>query len=149
MKILHFAFGSDGGNPYLPYNATHNSVIYTGTHDNNTTVGWYEAANDYEKDRVYRYLGGISRDGVAWDLIRVAMSSVANQAIVPIQDVCSLGANARMNIPGTAENNWRWRYRAEALREEYGDRLKEMAEIYGRYAPLPPVDIEASPEVKA
>jgi 4-alpha-glucanotransferase len=150
MKILHFAFGSDGGNPYLPYNTNHNCVIYTGTHDNNTTVGWYEAANDYEKDRVYRYLGGISRDGVSWDLIRLAMSSVANQAVVPLQDVCSLGANARMNTPGTAENNWRWRYRAEALREEYGDRLREMAEIYGRYAPLPPIESESSSsEVKA
>jgi 4-alpha-glucanotransferase len=137
MKILHFAFGSDAGNPYLPYNATPNSVIYTGTHDNDTTMGWYEAASDYERERFQTYVGGISPAGVAWDMIRLAMSSVANQAIVPLQDVCSLGTNARMNTPGTAEENWRWRYRAEALRPEYSDRLREMAQIYGRYVPIP------------
>ncbi len=144
MKILHFAFGSDGGNPYLPYNTIHNSVIYTGTHDNDTTLGWYEAASDYEKERFSKYLGGVSPHGVAWDMIRVAMSSVSNQAIVPLQDVCCLGTNARMNTPGTVDNNWRWRYRADALRPEYGDRLLEMAEIYGRYVSLPPLDLQTN-----
>ncbi|MGB8703189.1 MAG: 4-alpha-glucanotransferase [Thermosynechococcaceae cyanobacterium] len=138
MKILHFAFGSDANNPYLPFRVTPNSVVYTGTHDNDTTCGWYEAASDYERGRFLQYLGCTGPDGIAWDMIRVAMSSVANQAIVPLQDVCSLGTDARMNTPGTAEGNWRWLYRAEALTQEYGDRLRDMALIYGRYEPKPP-----------
>ncbi|NET61359.1 MAG: 4-alpha-glucanotransferase, partial [Symploca sp. SIO2E6] len=134
MNILHFAFGSDANNPYLPFNVTANSVIYTGTHDNNTTIGWYyEDASDHECDRLQQYLGGTGHHGIAWDIIRLALSSVANQAIIPLQDVFSLGTNARMNIPGTAENNWDWRYRGEALTQEYSDRLKEMVMIYGRY----------------
>ncbi len=138
MKILHFAFGSDAHNPYLPFKAVPNSVIYTGTHDNDTTIGWYEQSSDYERDRLYQYLGSTGADGIAWDLIRLALASVANQAIIPLQDVCSLGTNARMNTPGTAEGNWRWRYRADALQPEYGDRLRDMALIYGRYEPKPP-----------
>lgn len=134
MKILHFAFGSDAQNFYLPFNVEKNSVIYTGTHDNNTTVGWYQEASDYERDRLHQYLGCTGSYGIAWDLIRLAMSSVANQAIIPLQDVCSLGADARMNAPGTAEGNWSWRYRGEALTDEYSDRLKNMVHIYGRYS---------------
>ncbi len=134
MKILHFAFGSDAKNAYLPFNITANSVIYTGTHDNNTTVGWYdEQASDYEKSRLHQYLGCTSNYGIAWDLIRLALSSVATQAIIPLQDVLSLGANARMNVPSQAEGNWGWRYRSQALTEEYSDRLQEMVMIYGRY----------------
>lgn len=132
MKILHFAFGSDSKNAYLPFNVDANSVIYTGTHDNNTTVGWYHQIADYERDRLHRYLGCTGSYGIAWDLIRLAMSSVANQAIIPLQDVFSLGADARMNAPGTAENNWGWRFRAEALTEDYSHRLRELAYIYGR-----------------
>jgi 4-alpha-glucanotransferase len=132
MKILHFAFGSDSKNAYLPFNVDTNSVIYTGTHDNNTTVGWYHQIADYERDRLHRYLGCTGSYGIAWDLIRLAMSSVANQAIIPLQDVFSLGADARMNAPGTAENNWGWRFRPEALTEDYSHRLREMVYIYGR-----------------
>jgi 4-alpha-glucanotransferase len=100
-------------------------VIYTGTHDNNTTVGWFQDnANDYEKARLYQYLGAPSGQGVAWDLIRLAYSSVANQAIVPLQDVLGLGSDARMNTPSVAEGNWSWRYRQEALTGEYSDRSK-------------------------
>lgn len=132
MKILHFAFGDNGSNFNLPFNFTSNCVVYTGTHDNNTTVGWYTQASDYERGRVQQYLGCNSSYGIAWDLIRVAMSSVANQAIIPLQDVFSLGADARMNTPGTAEGNWTWRYRAEALTEDYSHRLRDMVYIYGR-----------------
>jgi 4-alpha-glucanotransferase len=132
MKILHFAFGSDSKNFYLPFNIEHNSVIYTGTHDNDTTVGWYQSASDYERDRLHQYLGCTGSYGIAWDLIRLAMSSVANQAIIPLQDVFSLGSDARMNAPGTAEGNWSWRYRGEALTDDYTHRLKEMVNIYGR-----------------
>jgi 4-alpha-glucanotransferase len=133
MKILHFAFGSDAKNSYLPFNITANSVIYTGTHDNNTTVGWYNQASDHERTRLFQYLGCTAPYGIAWDLIRLALSSVANQAIIPLQDVFNLGEDARMNAPGTAEDNWAWRYRGEALTEEYSNRFKEMVYIYGRY----------------
>jgi 4-alpha-glucanotransferase len=133
MKILHFAFGGDAGNPYLPFNVERNCVIYTGTHDNNTTVGWFQDnANDYEKARLYQYLGAPSGQGVAWDLIRLAYSSVANQAIVPLQDVLSLGSDARMNTPSVAEGNWSWRYRQEALTTEYSDRLRDLVNFFGR-----------------
>jgi 4-alpha-glucanotransferase len=133
MKILHFAFGSDAGNPYLPFNVDRNCVIYTGTHDNNTTIGWFEEnANDHEKARLYQYLGGRSEWGVAWDLIRLAYSSLANQAIVPLQDVFSLGSDARMNTPGLAEGNWSWRYRGEALTDDYSDRLRDFVSLFGR-----------------
>jgi 4-alpha-glucanotransferase len=133
MKLLHFAFGDDSNNFYLPFNVTPNSVIYPGTHDNNTTVGWYnEDVNDYEKERLHKYLGCTGPHGIAWDLIRLAMSSVANQAIFPLQDVFSLGADARMNTPSKAEGNWQWRYRGEALTQEYSDRLRDMVIIYGR-----------------
>lgn len=134
MKILHFAFGSDEKNAYLPFNVDANSLIYTGTHDNNTTLGWYQQASDYERDRLHRYLGCTGPYGIVWDLIRLAMGSVANQAIIPLQDVFSLGADARMNAPGTAEDNWAWRFRIEALTEDYSNRLREMVYIYGRYS---------------
>ncbi|MEG3438996.1 4-alpha-glucanotransferase [Pannus brasiliensis CCIBt3594] len=133
MKILHFAFGSDAGNPYLPFNVDRNSVIYTGTHDNNTTVGWFhDNANEHERARLYQYIGCRSDRGVAWDLIQLAYSSVANQAIVPLQDVFGLGSEARMNTPSVAEGNWAWRYRGEALQDEYGDRLRDLVYFFGR-----------------
>ena len=145
MRILHFAFGSDAGNSYLPFNVTPNSVIYTGTHDNNTTLGWYEEdASDYERHRFHQYLGANGYYGIAWDMIRLALSSVANQAIISLQDVFSLGGNARMNVPSKADGNWAWRYRGEALTQEYSDRLLEMVQIYGRYQepPAQPEDNE-------
>jgi 4-alpha-glucanotransferase len=135
MKILQFAFSKDSSNPYLPFNTTPNSVIYTGTHDNNTTVGWfYEDLHDkeYEKNRFLQYLGCTSSSGISWDLIRLALSSIANQAIIPLQDIFSLGSDARMNMPGTSEGNWHWRYRGEALTQEYSDRLRDMVDLYGR-----------------
>jgi 4-alpha-glucanotransferase len=135
MKILQFAFASDGNNPYLPFNVTPNSIIYTGTHDNNTTVGWYcENASDDERLRLLQYLGYANADTIAWDLIRLALSSVANQAIIPLQDVLSLGSDARMNTPSKGDGNWIWRYRSEALTEECSNRLREMVMIYGRYS---------------
>ncbi len=133
MKILHFAFGSDAKNAYLPFNFSANCVVYTGTHDNDTTVGWYNQASDHERGRLHQYLGCTGSHGIAWDTIRLALSSVANQAIIPLQDVFGLGTDARMNAPGTAEGNWGWRYRGEALTEEYSNRLRELVFIYGRH----------------
>lgn len=134
MKVLQFAFNGGADNPYLPFNVVANSVIYTGTHDNNTTLGWYEEnATDYEKSRIYQYLGCSGAHGVVWDLIRLALSSVANQAVIPLQDVLNLGSNARMNTPSRPDGNWGWRYRREALAEEYRQRLRDLAFLYGRY----------------
>ncbi|MEA5564038.1 MULTISPECIES: 4-alpha-glucanotransferase [unclassified Anabaena] len=132
MKVLHFAFGSDPGNPFLPFNYGRNFVVYTGTHDNDTTVGWFNAANDYEKENLLLYLGCVSPEGIHWDLIRLALSSIANQAIMPLQDILGLGTEARMNFPSTAEGNWQWRYQSAALRSELGDRLKNLTKLYGR-----------------
>jgi 4-alpha-glucanotransferase len=132
MKVLQFAFGSDPGNPFLPFNYNRNFVVYTGTHDNDTTVGWFNQANDLEKQQVLLYLGCISPEGIHWDLIRLALSSIANQAIIPLQDIFGLGTEARMNFPSVAEGNWDWRYQKEALTEELSHRLKILTTLYGR-----------------
>lgn len=133
MKILQFAFDSGSGNPYLPHSyPTPNCVVYTGTHDNNTTVGWFgERAHDAQ-DIVRQYLGSYGPFGIQWDLIRLAWSSVANQAIIPLQDLLGLGTDCRMNLPSSAEGNWEWRYLPEGLTPDLGDRLRWMTEIYGR-----------------
>jgi 4-alpha-glucanotransferase len=133
MKILHFAFDSGPDNPYLPYNYNgFQWVVYTGTHDNNTTVGWFEERSPEARERVTRYLGFSSDWGIHWELIRLAMSSVAVYALFPLQDILGLGGDAKMNKPSTAEGNWAWRYRSEMLTEEVSDRLKSLTEIYGR-----------------
>jgi 4-alpha-glucanotransferase len=132
MKILQFAFGSDAGNPFLPYNFHRNCVVYTGTHDNDTTVGWFNQAGDYEKKRFLRYLGKTSPDGIHWDLIRLALSSVANQAIIPVQDLLGLGTEARMNFPSTAQGNWGWRYKSDDLSKDVCEALKDLTIIFGR-----------------
>lgn len=132
MKILHFAFGSDNGNPYLPTNYPRNCLVYTGTHDNDTTVGWFEKLADYDRGRLMQYMGGLSHEGIHWDLIRLALMSVANQAIVPLQDVLGLNSNARMNCPGVADGNWGWRYQAEALDQTCRQRLRSLTELANR-----------------
>ncbi|MBD2346160.1 4-alpha-glucanotransferase [Anabaena subtropica] len=132
MKVLQFAFGSDPGNPFLPFNYTRNFVVYTGTHDNDTTVGWFNQANDYEKQNLLLYLGCVSPEGIHWDLIRLALGSIANQAILPLQDILGLGNEARMNFPSIATGNWAWRYDSSALTDELSDRLKTLTKLYGR-----------------
>jgi 4-alpha-glucanotransferase len=133
MKVLQFAFESDSQNPFLPFNHDKNFVVYTGTHDNNTTIGWFNRdLSDYGRDRLIRYLGGLSNQGVNWDLIRLAFSSVADWAIVPLQDILGLDETARMNRPGTAVGNWDWRFCSHMLTTEASDRLRAITEIYGR-----------------
>ncbi len=132
MKILQFAFGSDTDNPFLPFNYERNYVVYTGTHDNDTTQGWFSQLSEHEQGEVLRYLGCTSADGIHWDLIRLALSSVANQAIFPFQDLLGLGNDARMNYPGKPSDNWGWRYRADALNHQVSDRLNALTRIYGR-----------------
>lgn len=133
MKILHFAFDSDRGNAFLPYNYTNrNCVVYTGTHDNNTTVGWYESRDEEAQSRVVDYLGCLCDDGIHWALIRLALSSVANTAIFPFQDILGLGTDAKMNTPSTVKGNWEWRCRSEAFNQELSNRLRYLTYLYGR-----------------
>jgi 4-alpha-glucanotransferase len=139
MKILHFAFGGGSDNPYLPCNYVSNSVVYTGTHDNDTTVGWFEKIPDHERDRLEQYLGCQSPEGIHWTMIRLALLSVSNQAIIPLQDVLGYGSDCRMNTPGQSEGNWAWRYQTEAMTEEICDRLRWLTELSNR-APWPPVE---------
>jgi len=105
MKIIHFAF-TDLSSPYLPFNYQRNCVVYTGTHDNDTTIGWFKSLSNEEQRNVLKYLGCTSSEGIHWDLIRLIFRSTANIAIVPLQDVLGLDSNARMNIPGKQEGNW-------------------------------------------
>ncbi len=132
MKILQFAFGSDPGNPYLPFNYPRNAVVYTGTHDNDTSIGWFNTASDWEKRNLLLYLGCLSPDGIHWDLIRLALSSIANLAIIPLQDILGLGSQARMNFPSKAEGNWEWRYHEDALNWDLRGKLKTLTERFGR-----------------
>lgn len=132
MKILQFAFSDEADNPFLPFNFQRNCIVYTGTHDNDTTIGWYEKATDHEKQYLLNHLGCISPEGIHWDLIRVAMNSVANQAIIPLQDVLGLGGAARMNFPSKAEGNWEWRYQVDDLTNEISQRLQNLTRLSGR-----------------
>jgi 4-alpha-glucanotransferase len=131
MRVLQFAFGDTSRNPFLPHNYDPRTVVYTGTHDNDTTRGWYGALSEAERDLVRRYL---ARDGgdIAWDFIRLAWSSVAETAIAPLQDVIDLGSEARMNHPGTPTGNWTWRFREQDLGAGIAARLREITERYGR-----------------
>ena len=133
MKILHFAFDSGWDNPYLPFNyGSNNFVVYTGTHDNNTTMGWYNSRSEADNQRVWDYLGCTRGEGFHWDLIRLALSTNANQAVFPLQDLLGLGEEARMNAPSSPEGNWEWRYQAEDLTDELRDRLRFYTMVYGR-----------------
>jgi len=132
MKVLHFAFDSGPENPFLPFNHHRNCVVYTGTHDNNTTVGWFAARSPEEQQRVLDYLGGEPAEGIHWALIRMAMGSVADLAVFPLQDLLGLGEDSRMNFPSRAEGNWDWRYRAEDLTPELRDRLRHLTQLYNR-----------------
>ncbi|PSB22964.1 4-alpha-glucanotransferase [filamentous cyanobacterium CCP2] len=132
MKVLHFAFDSEPDNPYLPFNYVHNSVVYTGTHDNDTTVGWFNKRSPEEQERVRRYFSCFGNEGIHWDMIRMAFGTIANQAIVPLQDILGLDTEARMNEPSRPTGNWGWRYHPDALTDEVAARLRDMAALYGR-----------------
>ncbi|PWN05556.1 4-alpha-glucanotransferase [Rhodohalobacter mucosus] len=133
MKILQFAFDSDSENAFLPHNYSQNSVTYTGTHDNDTTVGWYESAPEVEKHRMREYTRS---DGSQpeWELIRLGMLSVADQAIFPLQDYMSLGTEHRMNLPATVGDNWLWRYTAGMLHNIDEARIKKLVDMGNRIA---------------
>ena len=131
MKILQFAFHADEGSGYLPHNYTPNFVVYTGTHDNDTLQGWF---NDLEKDikkRVLKYADADEKT-IIRKMIRVAWSSVAEMAIIPLQDLLELGSEARMNIPGTPGGNWQWRFQMEHLTDEKAEWLADITKIFNR-----------------
>jgi 4-alpha-glucanotransferase len=142
MRILQFAFSSDPTNHDLPHNYHQNVVVYTGTHDNDTTGGWFSSVagdgstrteEQVERERAFclKYLNTEGRE-IHWDFIRAVLSSVADTAVVPLQDLLGLGNEARMNLPNSTEGNWSWRFEAGALTDELAGRLKDLTELYGR-----------------
>jgi 4-alpha-glucanotransferase len=133
MKVLQFAFGGGPENPYLPHNYKDaNCVVYTGTHDNDTTRGWFSNLPDTERAHVLRYLRIDGQVNITQELIRLALSSTARIAIVPLQDVLDLDSAARINTPGAPEGNWSWRVRADQLDASRADCLAELTKLYGR-----------------
>ena len=132
MKVLQFAFESLDESTFLPHHfTTPHCVCYTGTHDNDTTVGWYESISEEAKDRVRRYMN-TNAHTIHLDFIRTCLGTIASYAIFPLQDVLGLGAEARMNTPGIATDNWKWRYREEMLTDEIATTLRELSKLYGR-----------------
>ena len=134
MAVMQFAFGSDADNAYLPHNLKANCVAYSGTHDNDTSTGWYQDLDVATQDHVRRYLS-ITGDSIAWDLIRATIESSALLAIFPLQDLMSLGSEARLNVPGAPFGNWQWRYQAHQLDQLQSDSsayLREYLSLYGR-----------------
>ncbi len=131
MKILQFAF-SHTNSAHLPHSYDPKTVVYTGTHDNDTARGWYAEATPEERETVEAYLGVTDADGVSWALIRAAYTSVAETAIVPVQDILDLGTDARMNMPGAEHDNWSWRHNTGALTAEHAERLRKLAQVSGR-----------------
>jgi 4-alpha-glucanotransferase len=142
MRVLQFAFRDDSANIDLPHNYVRNCVVYTGTHDNDTAVGWFKskaglgstrdaAQIDRERANCLKYLKSDGRE-IHWSFIESVLASVADTAIVPLQDVLGLDSRARMNLPASQEGNWRWRFTRDSLTEKLGDRLKSLTEFYNR-----------------
>jgi 4-alpha-glucanotransferase len=137
MKVLQFAFGAGPEEPYLPHNYLPHCVVYTGTHDNDTTAGWWSAESEQLRHHVRMYLG---RDGsnISWDFIRQALASIAETAIIPLQDALALGSEARMNTPGRASGNWSWRCTLDMLGPTLTEQLYILTELYGRAPDVEP-----------
>ncbi len=132
MAVLQFGFGDPGAHVYLPHRLTPDRVVYTGTHDNDTTVGWWNSkATDYEKRSAVAYLG-CSEDGINWAMIRAAQGSPASLSVIPLQDVLGLGSEARINTPSTHSGNYHWRYQPGSLKPEFAQKLAAMAEVTDR-----------------
>lgn len=134
MKVLHFAFGDGPQNPYLPYQYNKNCIVYTGTHDNETTKGWYESQSPEVLQFAKAYTGSEDRliDNCVWDLIRAALSSTADMAVIPVQDYLCLGNEARTNTPSTLGDNWKWRLKKGQLSAATIAKMRDMAKVYGR-----------------
>jgi 4-alpha-glucanotransferase len=143
MRVLQFGFGdADLENAHLPHNYIPNVVAYTGTHDNDTTIGWFRSTNEIDSTRTATEtareqkfcLDYLQTDGkeINWDFIGAVLASLANTAIIPLQDLLGLGSEARMNLPNTTEGNWTWRFESGALTQEIETRLKDLTELHGR-----------------
>lgn len=132
MKILQFAFDSREESDYLPHNYTQNSVVYTGTHDNDTTLGWLASMNRRDRGFAKRYLHIRSNKDIQWEFIRAALSSVSDMAVIPMQDYLGLGSEARINIPSTLGNNWKWRMVKGQFNDELAEKIFKMSKMYGR-----------------
>jgi 4-alpha-glucanotransferase len=131
MRILQFAFDGGAENPYLPHRFDANSVVYTGTHDNDTTRAWFDSLSEQQRQPVMDYLG-FPGEAMPWPLIRAALASVARLAVLPMQDVLELGAGSRMNEPGTISGNWRWRFSWEQVDPGLAARLRHLVQLYQR-----------------
>ncbi len=133
MKVLQFAFFGDSGNPFLPHNYEQHCVAYTGTHDNNTMLGFMDELDDPKaKRRMFEYLGIHQAKELPWAAVKAVWASTAEWALAPMQDLLELGTTARMNLPGTVGNNWRWRLGARFPRKRLAERLKNLGRCYGR-----------------
>ncbi len=132
MKILQFAFDAREESDYLPHNYVSNSIVYTGTHDNDTTLGWYKTIPRTDKAFAKKYLNIRGNKDVVWEFIRACFMSVSNTAIIPMQDYLGLGKEARINTPSTLGNNWVWRMKADAITDDLCERMLQMAMLYGR-----------------
>jgi len=142
MAVLQFAFGDAGAHAYLPHRIAADCVLYTGTHDNDTTLGWWATLGEKER-RAVEALVGRCDDGPNWGLIRLAQGSPANLSVVPLQDVLGLGSEARLNVPSTHEGNYHWRYPEGSLRPELAEKLAALAEVTDRLPELIPVPSQA------
>jgi len=131
MAVLQFAFGDSGAHVYLPHRLTPDRVVYTGTHDNNTTLGWWKTATDYERRSAEAYLGR-PEDGINWAFIRAAQGSPASFAVYPLQDVLGLGSEARMNTPSKKDGNYHWRFQPGSLKPEIAEKLAQLSEVADR-----------------
>ncbi len=132
MKVLQFAFDASEESNYLPHNYTANSVVYTGTHDNDTTVSWYRTLKKSERSFAKRYLNIKGSKEVQWEFIRAALASVSDTAIIPMQDYLGLGGEARMNMPSTLGDNWKWRMVKGQISPELAERIFKFCKLYGR-----------------
>lgn len=133
-KVIQFGFGNRGAHKYLPHRFGHDAVVYTGTHDNDTSVGWWSSgATEDEKRLASAYLG-IGEDGINWAFIKAALTSVADLAIIPVQDVLGIGSDGRMNVPSQTVGNWSWRLRPGALTPELAAKLAVLVELTDRDA---------------
>ncbi len=131
MRILQFAF-EGGESTFLPHQLnTRNCICYTGTHDNDTSTGWYNNTSEYARDKVRRYMN-TDASSISWDFIRICLGTIARYAIFPLQDVLKLGSEARMNTPGVALGNWEWRYQNGDLNPGMASGLRQMTELFGR-----------------
>jgi 4-alpha-glucanotransferase len=151
MRILQFAFGTDEqADDFKPFNYPQNCVVYTGTHDNDTTISWFTSSDEgdttrsmdevnEERDYILKYVGTDGKE-INWDLIRLALASVARTAIIQMQDILSVGAEGRMNVPARESGNWGWRYQASDLTEKITERFLELTKVYGRNRAKPKVD---------